>query len=319
MFGLFDRLRHHKLIRLMRNATEESLEEESFYLQLKELTASSSTWSTRLKNDFVAATLSIFEGVASWDFIAAESPQRIFSLTQAEGYTLACLELVAELFPDTKNTKRLLYILSEVERIKQRQRNPIYNLHQKPKAIFKDPGFKLAVINQLMFKENLLKPQFDPMLFAEEFSKYFIDMEYHQASAEGMQYLLNLDIPSDLLNSIEDLYLDSKAALYRKICFFSPTNMLLGMKMPQRGRYVPICDSAVEDLALLPNLSKVHIGSDDKFVELDEMPRGCDFIISPNEARNGTPISAAFIQALEKQKIQLLQGGKPVVLEKAII
>ncbi|MGC7589290.1 DUF6892 domain-containing protein [Bisgaard Taxon 46] len=36
----------------------------------------------------------------------------------------------------------------------------MYNLHQKPKAIFKDSGFKLAVINQLMFKENLLKPHF---------------------------------------------------------------------------------------------------------------------------------------------------------------
>ena len=97
--------------------------------------------------------------------------------------------MLTKIFPEIPEIQKILYILSEVDRIKSRQRHPIYNLNQKPSVIFNDPGLKSAVINQLMYRQSKLKPTFDIKLFAEEYTACFINPELRGASIEAGEYM----------------------------------------------------------------------------------------------------------------------------------
>ena len=58
------------------------------------------------KHEFVKLIIAVFEGMNGWDFIAADSRQNIFELTQDKDRTLDCLNLAVKTFSSAPKSKR---------------------------------------------------------------------------------------------------------------------------------------------------------------------------------------------------------------------
>ena len=254
-------------MKLAKGGTPNLLETEEFYQELKKtLPKRALEWTDEQKNEFIRLTLYIFEGADAWDYIHAEDPLNIFELTQTKGRTIDYLRFIAETLPGLQQTSRLLYIIKEVERIRKRQENPIYDLNQIPSVKFQDIGLKLAVINQLMFKDETLKPKFFLEIFREEYKKYFLNPLYGLDREKAGEYMKDLDIPVSLLNKIEYLEINPTSEFYQQIYIkkiFDISEFFL--KSPRNSQYIPLFNieystSDIEnELSLLPNLKEIRI------------------------------------------------------------
>lgn len=59
-----------------------AFEDEDFYQKFKSVTKTSKDWNVDQKREFVKLNIAIFKGRNGWDFIATDSAQNIFELTQ---------------------------------------------------------------------------------------------------------------------------------------------------------------------------------------------------------------------------------------------
>lgn len=84
---------------------------------------------------------------------------------------------------------------------------------------FKDINFKLAVINELMYVQELLEPKFDIFEFAESYKKRKIDTdeEGYDIIPEALEYFKNLQLSAELLQKIERLSQDGGDDVYMNI------------------------------------------------------------------------------------------------------
>ncbi len=117
-------------------------------------------------------------------------------------------------------------------------------------AIFQDFGFKLAVVDKLMYKDSLLTPRFD---LAEHTGRPFDGMkdEDYSIVPEARAYFEELPVPAHLLKSIEELYQDGGDEIYLQIC-------------PQWSGEDDIFNiRSAADARWLPNLNRVTIFYDD--------------------------------------------------------
>ncbi|WP_374326674.1 leucine-rich repeat domain-containing protein [Azonexus sp.] len=122
-----------------------------------------------------------------------------------------------------------------------------HRLGQKP-AIFKDFGFKLMVIQKLMYDEKVLRPIFDVYDFAANHSARKIDLEGAEAYGvipEVRDHFLNLEIPLALLEDIKTLYADGGDEIYAQLA-------------PRWGGEDDFFNvNSAADAKLLPNLKEV--------------------------------------------------------------
>ena len=59
-----------------------AFEDKDFYQKFKSVTKTSKDWNVDQKREFVKLIIAIFKGRNGWDFIATDSAQNIFELTQ---------------------------------------------------------------------------------------------------------------------------------------------------------------------------------------------------------------------------------------------
>ena len=87
---------------------------------------------------------------------------------------------------------------------------------------FKDFGFKLSVIQELMYNKELLKPKFDLYEFAEWYDKREIDIEKegYEPIAEVTQYFKDLPIPKKYASEITEIYQDGGNDIYMQLLRF---------------------------------------------------------------------------------------------------
>jgi len=93
----------------------------------------------------------------------------------------------------------------------------------KSEAIkFKDLNFKLAVIQELMYNQGLLEPEFDVYEFVEGYTKRKIDIdeEGYDPIPEVLQYFEDFEIPVSLAKNIEGLSMDGGNEIYLQVCPF---------------------------------------------------------------------------------------------------
>jgi hypothetical protein len=85
---------------------------------------------------------------------------------------------------------------------------------------FKNFNFKLAIIQALMFDQELLKPKFDVYDFAEDYVKRKIDIdsEGYEPIPEIKKYFRDLPIDKRLAAKITELYLDGGNDIYLQVC-----------------------------------------------------------------------------------------------------
>jgi len=128
-------------------------------------------------------------------------------------------------------------------------------LNQNPSVPFADIGLKIAVIDELMYRRDLLKPRLLLDTFVKEYEGRRIDREAdgYAVIPEILEYFERLDIPQHLLNEVDELYIDG--------------GLDGGVGDAQGGRGGgggagrrgggAIGKQAVADLAYLPNLRRI--------------------------------------------------------------
>ncbi|MFM2423633.1 MAG: hypothetical protein RLZZ70_18 [Candidatus Parcubacteria bacterium] len=81
---------------------------------------------------------------------------------------------------------------------------------------FKDFGFKLAVIQELMYVQEILVPKLDVYQFVEFYDKRKIDIEVegYDPIPEVLQYFKDLPIPKRLAPLVTKLYQDGSNEIY---------------------------------------------------------------------------------------------------------
>ncbi|MEC4052781.1 hypothetical protein VSP10_08255 [Myroides odoratimimus] len=131
-------------------------------------------------------------------------------------------EVVLGLIEGTKEPETL-YLIAK----KEKQRKPKTNKykHQKiagEKIVFKDFNFKLAVIQELMYNQELLLPKFDVYEFVEEYRKRDIDIddEGYEPIKEVVNYFKKLEIDQVLAEHITEIYQDGGNDIYMNIIPF---------------------------------------------------------------------------------------------------
>ena len=167
--------------------------------------------------------------------------------------TRHCLKLLADSLPGSLAAETIRTLLSEAE--SSPKAVGTYNLNQIPSVPFADIGLKIAVIDELMYRRDLLKPRLLLDTFVKEYEGRQIDREAdgYAVIPEILEYFKRLDIPQHLLNEVGELYidggLDGGSALYEEMFpFFDPG---CGDEL------LPIGKQVVADLAYLPNLRRI--------------------------------------------------------------
>lgn len=88
---------------------------------------------------------------------------------------------------------------------------------------FTDLGFKLSVIEELMYTQGLLSPKFD----VHEFAKWYADREInldeegYEPIEEVTQYLKDFPVPKRLAQKLTEIYQDGGNAIYMNLIPFS--------------------------------------------------------------------------------------------------
>ncbi|WP_159023670.1 hypothetical protein [Formosa sp. L2A11] len=94
---------------------------------------------------------------------------------------------------------------------------------EEEEITFVDFGFKLSVIEDLMYNKNVLQPKFDLYEFAKWYKtrEIDIDKEGYGPIAEVVQYFKALPIPKRLASEITEIYQDGGNDIYMNLSPFS--------------------------------------------------------------------------------------------------
>ena len=87
---------------------------------------------------------------------------------------------------------------------------------------FKSFNFKLAVVQELMYVQEVLKPKFDVYDFCENYTKRDIDPEeyYFEIIPEVKKWFQDLPIPASLAPLVTELYFDGGNEIYAQLIPF---------------------------------------------------------------------------------------------------
>ncbi|WP_282088862.1 DUF6892 domain-containing protein [Aquimarina algiphila] len=87
---------------------------------------------------------------------------------------------------------------------------------------FSDFGFKLSVIQELMYNKELLKPKFDLDEFVELYDQREINIEEegYEPIPEVTEYFKNLPVPKKLATEITEIYQDGGNDIYMQLLRF---------------------------------------------------------------------------------------------------
>ena len=117
----------------------------------------------------------------------------------------------------------LSYIPNEVDSSKQKDPNKwAFPLIEEKCVQFKNFNFKLAVVQELMYVQEELKPKFDVYDFCENYTKRDIDPEgyYFEIIPEVKKWFQDLPIPASLASLVTELYFDGGNEIYAQLIPF---------------------------------------------------------------------------------------------------
>lgn len=120
---------------------------------------------------------------------------------------------------------------------------------------FDDLNFKLLVVQELMYEQELLLPRFDLEAFIKNHTgrEIMVRKEGHDVIPEALGYFETLVIAPELLAQVEELSFDASAEIYAQVFPY----------WDGEGDTFDI--ASVKDIGLLPNLRRMS-GMPDRFV-----------------------------------------------------
>lgn len=253
---------------------------------IKTLTQRAKDWSDENKRKLINAVYHSRTGMSGWDYIGPESTEVIWELAKEEKLRQV-YQQAAALLPDCEEAKKVYHVLALAEKRRQSWITPTYHRNQTPSVIFNDFGFKLTVVNELMFNQEKLAPKFELQAFLDEDSEKCINASsndviksflanmpfnlflnfdtlgnmsnlgktnqiYEYTFDDVIHYFKNLDIPASLLSHIETLEIQREMPLYRNMLVTSSNGDII------------ISEQAINDLDLMPNLRSISISEEVK-------------------------------------------------------
>ena len=114
---------------------------------------------------------------------------------------------------------------------------------------FKSFNFKLAVVQELMYVQEVLKPKFDVYDFCENYTERDIDPEeyYFEVIPEVKKWFMDLPIPTSLAALVTELYFDGGNEVYAQLIPFGDGE----------DDVFDIESLTEEDISQLPNLKTI--------------------------------------------------------------
>lgn len=86
----------------------------------------------------------------------------------------------------------------------------------EPVLFFKNFNFKLAVINELMYKKELMQPIFDIYEFAEE-KNIDVEEKGYEPIKQAVKWFKDLPVPASLANEVTEIIMDGGNKIYHQI------------------------------------------------------------------------------------------------------
>lgn len=114
---------------------------------------------------------------------------------------------------------------------------------------FKDFNFKLSIIQELMYDQEILKPKFDPSEFADwyEGRRINIEEEGYDFIPEITKYFEDLPIPISMAKNITEICQDGANEIYSSMYYFND------------GEGDEFDIQSIDDAKHFPNLKKVSL------------------------------------------------------------
>lgn len=116
------------------------------------------------------------------------------------------------------------FLTIEFEKGKTIEKSNKYEINhiEEPILKFDNFNFKLCVIQELMYRKNLLLPRFDVYEFVEEYEarKIDIDEEGYEPIEEIVDWFKKVEIPVSLAANVEEIIMDGGNEIYMQIIPF---------------------------------------------------------------------------------------------------
>lgn len=174
---------------------------------------------------------------------------------------LETIRVVAMIDNDNHQISSILFYQKKEEKKKSKSGKKYKFKKAKNPVEFSDFNFKLLVIDELMYNQEVLEPKFDVREFAEEYTERAIDIEKegYEPIPEVIEYFKNLQIEKKLLKDIEELRQDGNT-VYLQVCPFWD------------GEDEQFNIESFDDVKHLPNLETItvfdiHPDEEDKLTE----------------------------------------------------
>lgn len=245
---LFIEYSFYKGFQLDFTPVQEKIERKKAYLKQLEVDKNNEHYDFLVK--FATKELNEFEK-PGYQVIGSYNWQKAYKKIAVTPKINQLLKLTIATFKGNDNV--LEQLLKDAENFKKFPKQ--FPLNNKPEVVFKDLNFKLFVIEELMYRQELIQPKFSLKKLANEHVKRQISIEDdgYTVIPEALKYFKNLNISLDLLSKVETLIIDNGllggTKIYNEIWpFFDPG---CGDEL------LPVKSKVIEDLKLLPNLKKV--------------------------------------------------------------
>lgn len=155
--------------------------------------------------------------------------------------------------------KIVAFFISEVVKKEKKKSNKYkFKKISGEKIEFIDFNFKLAIIEELMYNKELLKPKFDVYEFAELYDKREIDIDEdgYEPILEVVEYFKKLEIDKKFAEEITEIYQDGGNEIYGMITpFWDGEDEMFDIQ-------------SFEDIKFFPNLNKMTLfGVNEKVFE----------------------------------------------------
>lgn len=145
------------------------------------------------------------------------------------------------------------FLTIEIQEEKSIEKSNKYELNHIEEPILKidNFNFKLCIIQELMYKKNLLLPKFDAYEFAEEYEKRTIDIdeEGYEPIKEIVDWFKKIEIPVSMASYIEEIVMDGGNEIYTQIIPF----------WDGEDDYFDIKDITGDEIKQFPNLIKITL------------------------------------------------------------
>ncbi len=201
------------------------------------------------------------EGTDYRDFVKITQNDYIF-----KEYKIGNLELHVRLTKEEPKSIRAISInTTEKEKISPKEKDQVKKISGE-KIEFADLNFKLAIIQELMFNQGLLQPQFDVYKFVKRYDKRKIDInkEGYEPIPEALEYFKNLEIDKKFAELVTEIYQDAGNNIYMNI---SPL---------WDGEDNGFNIRTYEDIRYFPNLKKMTLFCNDPKVFEELTSKGID-------------------------------------------